>query len=211
MRRALLIAASVMAALVALLVVSQLLVPPYLEHRAEKRLTKHGGHATVSIDALPAFRLLFDDGDKIKVRGDGLHVELLSPGGDNQVFNELDRFDQADVRLTRMSAGPFAVRRVVLSRADASRPYSLVVDASVTARALSSYAGGQLGGSVGALIARLVSGFVPFSSEPIPVEVGAAIRSQRGRPQLQAVNGTIAGLPAGPFAAALASAIADRF
>ena len=40
----LLIAAAVM---VAALVVSQLLVPPYLEHRAEKRLAAHGGRATV--------------------------------------------------------------------------------------------------------------------------------------------------------------------
>ena len=209
MRRALLIAASVLAVLLGLLILSQLLVPPYLEHRAEKRLTKHGGHATVSIDALPAFRLLFDDGDKIKVRGNGLHVQLLSPQG--QVFSELDRFAQADVRLTRMSAGPFAVRRVVLSRADWSRPYSLVVDASVTARALSSYAGSQLGGPFGGLLGRLASGLLPFSTEPIPVELDAAIRSRNGRAELQAVNGSVAGLPAGPFAAALAAAIAGRF
>src|SRR5947208_1304555 len=103
MRRVLLIAAAVM---VARLVRSQLLVPPYLEHRAEKRLTAHGGRATVSIDALPAARLLFDDGDKIKVRGDGLHVNLFTPS--SGVFNELDRFDRADVRLTRMTAGPLA-------------------------------------------------------------------------------------------------------
>jgi hypothetical protein len=81
----------------------------------------------------------------------------------------------------------------------------------VTARALSSYAGSQLGGPLGGLIGRVASGLVPFSTEPIPVEVDAAIRSRDGRPELQAVNGSIAGVPAGPFAAALASAIADRF
>src|SRR2546423_10951644 len=111
MRRAVLITA---AAIVALLVLSQLLVPPYLEDRAEKRLTAHGGHATVTIDALPAARLLFHDGDKIRVRGDGLRVELLK--GDSSVLGELDRFNRADVRLTRMTAGPLMVSRVSVAR-----------------------------------------------------------------------------------------------
>src|SRR5438270_3775722 len=103
MRRALIIVA---AAIVVLLIATQLLVPPYLEHRAEKRLTAHGGHATVSIQALPVARLLFDDGDEISVRGDGLRVELLNRR--STVFHELDRFDRADVHLTRMAAGPFS-------------------------------------------------------------------------------------------------------
>ena len=46
---------------------------------------------------------------------------------------------------------------------------------------------------------------------PTPEEVQAAIRSRGGRPQLQSVNGSVAGLPAGPLASALAAAIADRF
>jgi len=202
----LLIAAAVM---VAALVLSQLLVPPYLEHRAEKRLAAHGGRATVSIDALPAARLLFDDGDKIKVRGDGLHVNLFTPS--SGVFNELDRFDRADVRLTRMTAGPFAVNRVTLLRSSSSKPYAFSLKASVTARALSDYAGTQLGGDLGGFLGRLGSGLIPFSAEPIPVEVQAAIRSRGGRPQLQSVHGSVAGLPAGPLASALAAAIADRF
>jgi hypothetical protein len=206
MRRALLIAAAV---IVVLLIGSQLFVPPYLEHRAEKRLTQRGGHADVQVDAFPAFRLLFDDGRRIKVRGEGLHIALLGAGSD-RVFGELDRFDEADVRLTRTSAGPFAVRLVKLRRSSSSKPYSLVVSASVTARALSTYAGGELGGSLGSFIGRLAAGALPFSSEPIPVEVDAAIRSRDGRPEIESVDGSVAGLPAGPLASALAGAIAGR-
>ena len=207
MRRALLYAA---AAIVVLLVASQLAVPAYLEHRAEKRLTAKGGHAQVTIDALPAMRLLFNDGSKIKVRGDGLHVDLLNANGNTQVFGELDRFNQADVRLTRMSAGPFAVRQVTIARNSSSDPYALVISASVTARALSSYAGNELAGPVGGLIGKIASGVVPFSAEPIPVEVDANIRSRDGRPEVESVDGSVAGVSAGPLAAAIAAAIADR-
>jgi hypothetical protein len=200
----------VVAAIAVLLIVSQLVVPPYLEHRAEKRLTAHGGHATVTIDALPAVRLLFGDGEKITVRGDGLHVDLLNGAGGGGVFNELDRFDQADVRLSRMSAGPFAVRNVILRRRSSGAPYSLVLSASVTARALSTYAGNELAGPLGGLVGRLAGDAVPFAAEPIPVELDAQIRSRDGRAELQSVAGSVAGLPAGPLAAAIAAAIAGR-
>src|SRR2546421_7539501 len=166
------------AAIVVLLVASQLFVPPYLEHRAEKRLTEKGGHARVSIDAVPAFRLLLNDGDKIRVRGDGLHVDLLHGNGSGRVFNELDRFNEADVRLTRMSAGPFAVRQVTLARRSSDDPYSLVISASVTARALSSYAGSEIAGSFGGFLGRLAVGILPLSAERIPVEVDANIKSR---------------------------------
>ena len=205
MRRAVLITA---AAIVALLVLSQLLVPPYLEHRAEKRLTAHGGHATVSIDALPAARLLLHDGDEIKVRGEGLHVQLTNRR--MNVFRELDRFNRADVRLTRMSAGPFSVSRVAIARSSSSRPYAFSLRASVTARDLSSYAGSQLAGGLGGFLGRLGSDVVPFSSEPIPVRIDAAIRSNGGQPELQNVAGSVAGVPAGPLASAIAAAVADR-
>jgi hypothetical protein len=205
MQRVLLIAAGV---IIAALVLSQLIVPPYLEHRAEKRLTAHGGHATVSIDALPAARLLFDDGDKIQVRGDGLRVDLLNRNG--SVLSELDRFDRADVRLTQMTAGPFRVSRLSIARYSFSRPYAFSLQASVTARDLSDYAGSQIAGGIGGFLARIGTDLVPFSSEPIPVHVDAAIRSRGGRPELEHAVGSVAGIPAGPLASAIAAAVADR-
>ena len=206
MRRLLYVAVAILA----LLVVAQLLVPPYLEHRAEKRLTAKGGHADVSIDALPAVRLLFNDGSKIKVRGEGLHVDLLHGNGGGRVFDELDRFDQADVRIARMSAGPFAVRQVTIERRSSGAPYSLMISASVTARALSSYAGSEIAGPFGGLVGKLAGGAVPFSSEPIPVEVDAEIRSRGGRPEIEHVDGSVLGVSAGPLANTIAAAIAGR-
>lgn len=200
----------VVVGIVALLALTQLLVPPYLEHRAEKRLTAKGGHADVQIDAVPAVRLLWNDGSRIVVRGDGLHVELLHGNGTRQVFDELDRFERADVRLTRMSAGPFAVRTVTIARRHADEPYSVVISASVTARALSTYAGDQIAGPFGGLVGRLAGGAVPFSSEPIPVEVDADIKSHGGRPEIVHVDGSVLGISAGPLASTIASAIADR-
>jgi hypothetical protein len=196
--------------IVVLLVLSQLLVPPYLEHRAEKRLTARGGHADVAIDALPALRLLFDDGRRIKVRGDGLHVEILNGPNSRRVFGELDRFQEADVRLVRMSAGPFAVRSVRITRLESDEPYSVAISAWVTARALSTYAGKEIGGPFGGFLGRLAGGSLPFSSERIPVEVDADIRSRDGRPEIVNVDGSVLGLSAGPLASAIASAIASR-
>ena len=109
-----------------------------------------------------------------------------------------------------MSAGPFAVRQVTIARHSTSDPYALVISASVTARALSSYAGNELAGPVGGLIGQIASGVVPFSAEPIPVEVDANIRSRDGRPEVETVDGSVAGVSAGPLAAAIAAAIADR-
>jgi hypothetical protein len=206
MRRLLYVALGI----VVLLVLSQLLVPPYLEHRAEKRLTSRGGHAHVEIDAVPALRLLFDDGRRIRVRGDGLHVEILHGNGSRKVFDELDRFREADVRFTRMSAGPFAVRNVAIARHASDDPYTVVISASVTAQALSTYAGKELAGPFGGFVGRLAGGAVPFSAERIPVEVDADIKSVEGRPQIVHVDGSVLGLSAGPLASAIASAIASR-
>jgi hypothetical protein len=109
-----------------------------------------------------------------------------------------------------MSAGPFAVRNVILRRRSSGAPYSLVLSASVTARALSTYAGNELAGPLGGLVGRLAGDAVPFAAEPIPVELDAQIRSRDGRAELQSVAGSVAGLPAGPLAAAIAAAIAGR-
>ena len=113
-------------------------------------------------------------------------------------------------RIQRMSAGPFAVRQVTLARQNADDPYSLVISASVTGRALSSYAGREIAGPFGGLVGRIASGAVPFSSEPIPVEVDADIRSRGGRPEIEHVDGSVLGVSAGPLAKTIASAIAGR-
>jgi hypothetical protein len=196
-----------LAVLLLALVATQVLVPSYLERRAENKLTEDGGEARVDIDALPALRLLFNKGERIEVRGEGLNIPLERERG--AVFDDLDRFKEADVRLDRMTAGPLRITRFTLSRTDQDRPYDLTVSATVTAAELGDYAGSQFG-PLGELMGRIGSSLLPFSNAPIPVELDASVASEGGLAIVRTVNGTIAGLPADPLVAALAEAIAKR-
>ena len=67
------------AALLILLTATQLALPPILAKRVESELTKHGGHARVHLSALPAPRLLFKEGDSLKVRATGLVTAPADP------------------------------------------------------------------------------------------------------------------------------------
>jgi hypothetical protein len=189
------------------LVATQVLVPAYLERRAENRLTEQGGEAKVDIDALPTLRLLFNKGERIEVRGEELDIPLEGERG--KVFDDLDRFREADVRLDRMTAGPLKIARFTLARGEHDQPYQLSVSATVTVAELSDYAGQQLGPLAG-LLGRIGSTLLPGSTAPIPVELDALLESDDGLAIVQSVDGTVAGLPADPLVAALASAIAKR-
>ena len=207
MPRGLVYAGAALAGILLVMVASQLLVPAYLENRAANRLTENGGEADVDIDALPAVRLLFNRGKRIEVRGSGLDIPLEGKRG--RVFDDLDRFEEADVRLDRLKAGPLHIARFSLTRSERDDPYGLAVSASVTATELSEYAGSQLG-PLGALLARIGATMLPFSTAPIPVELDAVIVSNDGEPEVRSVDGTVASLPADPLVSALASAIAAR-
>ena len=69
---------------------SQLLVPPLLEGKAADRLERGGGSARVSLNALPAARLLFNHGDSLEVDGHDLRLEL---GGRGKLLDRIDGFD----------------------------------------------------------------------------------------------------------------------
>ena len=189
------------------LLATQVLVPAYLERRAENRLTEGGGEATVDIDALPAVRLLFNKGKRIEVRGERLDIPLEGQRG--KVFDDLDRFAEADVRLDQMTAGPLRIARFTLTRTDHGRPYQLAVSATVTVAELGDYAGQQFG-PLGGLLGRIGSTLLPGSNAPIPVELDASVSSEDGKAVVRTVDGTVAGLPADPIVAALAEAIAAR-
>jgi hypothetical protein len=196
-----------LAVVLALLVATQVLVPAYLESRAENRLTEGGGEAKVDIDALPALRLLFNKGKRIEVRGERLDIPLEGERG--RVFDDLDRFKEADVRLDRLTAGPLRITRFSLTRGDHGQPYDLTVSATVTVAELGDYAGQQFG-PLGGLLGRIGSALLPGSNAPIPVELDASVSSEDGEAIVRTVDGTVAGLPADPLVAALAGAIAAR-
>ena len=196
-----------LAVLLLVALATQVLVPSYLERRAENRLTEGGGEAKVDIDALPALRLLFNKGKRIEVRGERLDIPLEGERG--RVFDDLDRFKEADVRLDDLTAGPLRITRFSLTRGDHGQPYDLTVSATVTVAELGDYAGQQFG-PLGGLLGRIGSALLPGSNAPIPVELDASVSSEDGEAIVRTVDGTVAGLPADPLVAALAGAIAAR-
>jgi len=204
------ILAVVAAALFILLVAIQLVLPAIVEHRVTKELTKHGGHARVHLSALPAPRLLFKEGDSLKVRATGIVTPPASANG-NGGLSDLDGFDTVDIQVIGLHAGPLTISRLTLQRAAADRPYTATVQATVTGAALASYAGSQLGGGLGGFLGGLAGTAMPGSSTAIPVDLTATLESDGGRINATSVEGSVAGVPAGPFVEALAAAIAGRF
>ena len=64
--------------LLALLGISQLVIPPIIESRISDRLTAAGGSAHVSVSALPSIRLLFGEGSRIPDLAVGLNLTSQS-------------------------------------------------------------------------------------------------------------------------------------
>jgi hypothetical protein len=198
-RNAVLIA---LAVLVALAVASQLLIPPLAEHRIEDRLTDGGGSADVSLSAFPAARLLFDDGEEVSVSGSGLDLALQQQ---DDVFEKLDGFDRVDVSLTEFQAGPFAVTNFDLTRPAPSAPYHLVSSSRTTPGGLAEYGASRLGLVGGPLLSALAAQLT--GNRPFPIDLDMQLRSEDGRVVVVSGGGTIAGLPTGPLAELITSAI----
>jgi hypothetical protein len=192
-----------LAVVVVLAVLSQLLIPPLAEHRIEDRLTDGGGTAEVSLEAFPAARLLFSDGKQLSVSGSGLHLALQQQGN---VFDDLDGFDQVDIRLTEFRAGPFAVANFELTRPAPSAPYHVVSSSRVTPGALAEYGASRLGLPGGPLL-RFLAGPALGGKRPVPIDLDMQLRSDGGRIVVVSGGGSVAGLPTGPLAELITSAI----
>jgi hypothetical protein len=200
------------AAVIILLVAVQLILPPLVERRVEHELTKLGGHARVHLSALPAPRLLFKEGDSLEVRATGLVTNGSGNGnGNGGGLSELDGFDSVDVQVIGMHVGPLTIARLRLERSNAGEPYTAKVQATVTGSALATYAGSQIGGGLGGFLGGLAGTAMPGSGTEIPIDLTATLESRDGHVDATSVDGSVAGLPAGPFVAAVAAALAGRF
>jgi hypothetical protein len=195
MRRLAIVAAACAAGL---LVAAQLALPPLASHRAEDRLTKEGGTAEVKVRAFPAVRLLFKEGDLLRVRARGIELPVAGPG--ERVLSDLDGFDDVDIRVADARTGPFDLTAVTLERRGGDAPYTTTARGTATPRELGTFFGGFLGGLAGAAL--------PGGDAPLPIDLRATVRSDSGRPRAIAVQGSVAGVPAGPLAEALAQALA---
>jgi hypothetical protein len=207
MPRWLLAAAAAGAALLALGVASQLALPPLAEHRAESELTRDGGTATASISAVPAVRLLFGDGDRISMSGTGLSLPFEQPS--DSVFSKLDGFDEVSVSLRDSETGPFSIASFELSRPSSASTYHLVAVASTTPGDLAE-SGASSMGIPGAPLLGLLSGQVPEAGKRIPVDLDMELRSDDGRIIVVSGGGTVAGIPTGPLAELITSAVVLR-
>lgn len=193
---------TIIALIAALLAGAQLLLPGIGEGQIEDRLTENGGTAEVKLSATPAARLLWGDGDSIRVSGSGLELELSE---DPEVFDRLDGFGDVEVSLSDFRAGPFDVASFELTR-DGDGPYAVRSVSSTTAAELLEFGADSLGIPGSGLLGAFAAG-APGANRPIPVRVDMQMESDDGRVRVTSGGGTVAGYPTGPLAQLITAAI----
>jgi hypothetical protein len=196
---------TVVVAIAVLLLLAQLAIPAYVSSRVEDRLTENGGSAQVEVHAFPATKVLGGGGDRIEIRGEELRFDV--PTADEDVFKRLDEFGEADAELTDFRVGPFAVSRFELKRDDEGQPYELVIEASSTAKELTEFAGSTVAGPLGEFIGGIGGRMLPFDDEAVPVSIQAQVESRDGQAEVIESSGDVAGVPAGPVADVITSAV----
>jgi hypothetical protein len=190
-------------AVVFLLVASQILVPSLGERKIEQRLTEGGGTADVTLGAFPAARLLFSDGERFEVDARDLNLALDRR---EQVFARLDGFSMVDVSIANSTAGPFELTSFELRR-DGDAPYRLTANGSTSPSSLVDYGVNGLdlpGGGLAGLALDLLG---IDTNLAVPIELDMQLTSDDGRLQVVSGGGTVAGLPTGPLAELLTTAI----
>lgn len=184
---------------------TQAIIPNQAEQEVEDRLTRDGGNADVTVKAIPAIRLLFDDGDVIEVDARRVNIPIEDLRGGS--FKELDGFDEVDVRLLRSEIGPFTANRTLLERGEGEETYDFTFQGSTSAGQLADFALGALPPTLRSLIETI--GGRPAET-PIPIRLDAELKSRGGRADLVSGSGTVAGLPLGGIALPIAGAIISR-
>jgi hypothetical protein len=194
-----------LALLVIGLVATQIFLPRIGENQVEDRLTKDGGTASVSIDAVPAIRLLFDDGDRLDVVAEEVNIPIDDIQGKS--FKELDGFNAVDVRLALSKVGPFFAERVTITRGEGDELYGFTFRGSTSAAEVGEFA---LAGLPPLLRSALTALAGRAGERDFPIRLDVDLRSQNGTARLVGGTGTLAGLPLGGFALGIAGAIIAR-
>jgi hypothetical protein len=201
-----LLAAAVAGFVLLVAVATHFLLPSYLEGRIEERLEEHGGRAEVELRAVPALRLLAGHGDRIEIEGSGLEFDFDDP--DRDAFERLNRFDEVEIDLTDVEAGPFETRRFRLEGLGDDR-YRIETDATATIQDLARVAGEQVG-PLGGLIGSIAGGSVPGGAAPVPIRLDGELHAEDGAVEMVSGDARVAGLPAGPVARLVTNAILSR-
>lgn len=193
-------------AVVFLLVSSQLLVPAIGERRVADRLTENGGTADVTIGAIPALRLLWGNGERFQVSARDLDLDLKRP---EPVLDRLDGFSIVDIAIDSSKAGPLSIDNFRLTR-DGDAPYHLVSSGQTSLKDLVDYGiqGVQLPGT--GILDELFGGLLGPSDSQLPVDLDMKLTDDGGRVHVVSGGGTIDGIPTGPLAELITSAIVVR-
>ena len=196
---------AVLAVVVIALVATQIFLPRMGENDVEDRLTREGGTASVNIDAVPAMRLLFDDGDRIEVRAKDVEIPIEDIQG--RSFKQLDGFDEVDVRLLLSTIGPFFAEAVTIERGEGEDLYAFNFRGSTSAAQVGNFA---LAGLPPLLRSALTALAGRAGEQDLPINLDVDLRSESGRARVVGGGGTFAGLPLGGFALGIAGAIIAR-
>ena len=199
--------------LLVLLGVTQLVIPGFVERKVESKLEERSGdsgEAVVDVKAFPAVRLLWGSGDKMEVRGRGLAIDLAERTDDP--LGQLDGFDEVDIDLTDLTAGPVDVQAFSLVKNSDDTSYYLRMEAETTPNSIAESVGGQLGGDLGSAIVGAASEALLGGGEvDVPIDVeGQVSRGDGGTLDVDAVEASVAGVPAGPFAEAMVQSVLER-
>jgi hypothetical protein len=189
---------------VALVVLTQLLLPPFLEERVANRVTEDGGSAEVSLSAFPAVRLLWGDGKRFEVRGRGLR---FVPGRGEQVFSRLDGFEEVRVEVSGLEVEGVDASRFTLTRLREGDPYRLSMRGQVSGREAIEIIGSEAAGPLGGIAGGLAGSALPGAGTELPLTVDADLASREGRAEVVRTDATVAGLPAGPIAQLVVDAV----
>jgi len=201
------IAALAGGALLLLLVLAQLFVPGLGESAIEDRLTENGGVAEVSLKATPAVRLLWGSGDALEISGSGLGLEL-DLEEDPRAFEDLDRFGDAQIVITDSDAGPVRIDNFTLTQ-QGDDPYALAMRGVTSLSDIAEFAAGnaELPGSG---ILGTVLDFTGVGGTDLDIDMDMKLVSDDGRIRVTEGGGEIAGVPTGPLAELITSAIVLR-
>ena len=179
-------------------------MPGIAERGVEDRLTEGGGSASVSLSAFPAVRLLFEDGSRFEAQASGLNLDLSERV---DALQRLDGFDEVEVSIVDVIAGPLDVQTFQLTR-DGSGPYHLVSRSQASAAELVALGADTLGLPGGELFGGLAGQAV--GDAPLPIEVDMELASSSDGIEVTSGGGTVAGVPAGPVGQLITAAIVAR-
>ena len=138
----------------------------------------------------------------------------LTPGatsapGRSAGLSALDGFEEVDIELVDFRTGPFAVDAFVLERSGGAN-YAMAVRGQTTPSELAALGLEALPPIPGGSLLESVAGAAPLGSRSFAVSLEIELISEPGDLRVGAGGGSIAGYPAGPFAATIAAAVARR-